>query len=66
MLLPAFKDDLFHKQACYRQVDRPHRYQTTGFFAVKRGKALGLFGAIRAQDQVEEGGFLLFELLLLF
>jgi hypothetical protein len=33
---------------------------------VKGGKAVGFFGAVGAQDEVEEGGFLGLQLLLLF
>ena len=58
MLLAAFQDDFFHEQARHRQVDRPHRHQPPGFLAVEGGKALGLFGVVGAQDQVEKGGFL--------
>ena len=66
VLLAAFQDDLFHEQARHRQVDRPHRHQPPGLLAVEGGEALGLFGAVGAQDQVEEGGFLFLQLLLLF
>ncbi len=63
MLLAAFQDDLFDEQARHRQVDRPDGHQPPGLLAVEGGEALGLLGAVGAQDQVEEGGFLLLQLL---
>jgi hypothetical protein len=66
MFLPAFEDDLFHEQARHRQINRPHRDKPTGLLAVEGNKALGLFGAVRAQYKVDEGGFFFFQLLSLF
>ena len=66
MLLAAFQDDFFHKQARHRQVDWPHRHQPPGLLAVEGGKTVSLFGAVGAQDEVNKGGFLFRQLLLLF
>jgi hypothetical protein len=65
VLLAAFQDDLFDEQPRHRQVDRPDRHQPPGLLAVEGGEAVGLLGPVGAQDQVEEGGFLFFQLLLL-
>jgi len=66
VLLAAFQDYLFHKQPGHRQVHRPHRHQPPCLLAVEGVEAIGLFGAVGAQDQIDEGGFLFFQLLLLF
>ena len=65
VLLAALQDDLFDEQPRHRQVDRSHRDQPSCPLSLKRSEAVGLLGAVGTQDQINEGSFLLFELLFL-
>ena len=65
MMLSALQNNLFHKQAGDGKIDRPHRHQSPGLFAVEGGKMLYLFCAVGIENQIEEGSFLLLQLLLL-
>jgi hypothetical protein len=66
VLLAAFENHFFNEQARHRHIDRPDRHQPSRLLAVEGAEAIGLLGAIGAQDQVEESGFLLLQLPALF